>query len=80
VIRSPVDGVVIDRVVDIGQTVAASFQTPTLIKIAQDLSEMRIDTSFAEADIGNIRRARRRASPSMPFRAAASSARCSRFA
>lgn len=55
VIRSPVDGVVIDRVVDVGQTVAASFQTPTLIKIAQDLSEMRIDTSFAEADIGNIR-------------------------
>ena len=55
VIRSPVDGVVIDRVVDLGQTVAASFQTPTLIKIAQDLSEMRIDTSFAEADIGGIR-------------------------
>lgn len=55
VIRSPVDGVVIDRVVDVGQTVAASFQTPTLIKIAQDLSEMRIDTSFAEADIGSIR-------------------------
>lgn len=55
VIRSPVDGVVIDRVVDLGQTVAASFQTPTLIKIAQDLTEMRIDTSFAEADIGSIR-------------------------
>jgi HlyD family secretion protein len=55
VIRSPVDGVVVDRVVDLGQTVAASFQTPVLIKIAQDLSEMRIDTSFAEADIGNIR-------------------------
>lgn len=55
VIRSPVDGVVIDRVVDLGQTVAASFQTPTLIKIAQDLSEMRIDTSFAEADLGHIR-------------------------
>ena len=54
-IRSPVDGVVIDRVVDLGQTVAASFQTPTLIKIAQDLAEMRIDTSFAEADIGSIR-------------------------
>ena len=52
-IRSPVDGG--DRpVVDIGQTVAASFQTPTLIKIAQDRTEMRIDTSFAEADIGNI--------------------------
>jgi HlyD family secretion protein len=55
VIRSPVDGVVVDRIVDLGQTVAASFQTPTLIKIAQDLSEMRIDTSFAEADIGLIR-------------------------
>ena len=55
VIRSPVDGVVIDRVVDLGQTVAASFQTPVLIKIAQDLTEMRIDTSFAEADIGLIR-------------------------
>ena len=45
----------IDRVVDLGQTVAASFQTPVLIKIAQDLSEMRIDTSFAEADIGSLR-------------------------
>jgi len=55
VIRSPVDGVVVDRVVDLGQTVAASFQTPVLIKIAQDLTEMRIDTSFAEADIGLIR-------------------------
>ena len=54
-IRSPVSGVVVDRVVDLGQTVAASFQTPVLIKIAQDLTEMRIDTSFAEADIGNIR-------------------------
>jgi HlyD family secretion protein len=55
VIRSPVSGVVVDRVVDIGQTVAASFQTPTLIKIAQDLSKMQIDSSFAEADIGNIK-------------------------
>ncbi|MCM8596471.1 efflux RND transporter periplasmic adaptor subunit [Accumulibacter sp.] len=55
VIRSPVSGVVVDRVVDLGQTVAASLQTPTLVKIAQDLSEMRIDTSFAEADIGSIR-------------------------
>jgi HlyD family secretion protein len=54
VIRSPVSGIVIDRVVDLGQTVAASYQTPTLIKIAQDLSEMRIDSSFAEADIGKI--------------------------
>jgi len=55
VIRSPVSGVVVDRVVDVGQTVAESFQTPTLIKIAQDLSKMQIDTSFAEADIGNIK-------------------------
>ena len=54
-IRSPVSGVVVDRVVDLGQTVAASLQTPTLIKIAQDLSEMRIDSSFAEADIGKIK-------------------------
>ena len=54
-IRDSVSGVVVDRVVDVGQTVAASFQTPTLIKIAQDLSKMQIDTSFAEADIGNIK-------------------------
>lgn len=55
VIRSPVSGVVVDRSVDVGQTVAASFQTPTLFKIAQDLSEMQISSAFAEADIGNIR-------------------------
>ena len=54
-VRSPVSGIVVDRVVDLGQTVAASLQTPTLIKIAQDLSEMRIDSSFAEADIGKIK-------------------------
>ncbi|MBK9160177.1 MAG: efflux RND transporter periplasmic adaptor subunit [Nitrosomonadales bacterium] len=55
VIRSPVSGVVVDRAVDVGQTVAASLQTPTLFKIAQDLSRMQIDANFAEADIGNIR-------------------------
>jgi HlyD family secretion protein len=55
IIRSPVAGVVVDRVVDVGQTVAASLQTPTLFKIAQDLSKMQIDTSFAEADIGRIK-------------------------
>jgi HlyD family secretion protein len=54
-ITSPVSGVVVARLVDLGQTVAASFQTPTLIQIAQDLSKMAIDTSFAEADIGNIK-------------------------
>lgn len=55
VIRSPVSGVVVDRTVDVGQTVAASFQTPTLFKIAQDLGKMQIDSSFAEADVGQIR-------------------------
>lgn len=55
VIRSPVSGVVVDRQIDIGQTVAASFQTPTLFKIAQDLAKMQIDSSFAEADIGSIK-------------------------
>jgi HlyD family secretion protein len=55
VIRSPVSGVVVDRQIDLGQTVAASFQTPTLFQIAQDLSKMQIDSSFAEADIGAIK-------------------------
>ncbi|MFN3397386.1 MAG: efflux RND transporter periplasmic adaptor subunit [Sulfurimicrobium sp.] len=54
-IHSPVSGVVVSRMVDVGQTVAASFQTPTLFTIAQDLSKMQIDSSFAEADIGNIK-------------------------
>lgn len=55
VIRSPVSGVVVDRQVNVGQTVAASFQTPTLFLIAQDLKQMQIDTSVAEADVGSIR-------------------------
>ena len=55
VIRSPVSGVVIDRSVDEGQTVAASFQTPTLIKIAQDLTKMQINASFSEADLGKLK-------------------------
>jgi len=54
-IISPVDGTVISRNVDVGQTVAASFQTPTLFNIAQDLTRMQIDTSVDEADIGKIR-------------------------
>ncbi|MDR2349661.1 MAG: efflux RND transporter periplasmic adaptor subunit [Deltaproteobacteria bacterium] len=53
-IISPVAGVVINKAVDVGQTVAASFQTPTLIDIAQDLSRMQINASFAEADIGRL--------------------------
>jgi HlyD family secretion protein len=55
IIRSPVSGVVVARQVDVGQTVAASFQTPELFKIAQDLSKMQIHSSFAEADVGQIR-------------------------
>jgi HlyD family secretion protein len=54
IIRSPVSGVVVDRQIDVGQTVAASFQTPTLFKIAQDLKRMQIDSSVAEADVGSI--------------------------
>jgi HlyD family secretion protein len=53
-ILSPVDGIVVSRNVDVGQTVAASFQTPTLFNIAQDLTKMQIDCSVAEADIGKI--------------------------
>jgi HlyD family secretion protein len=54
VIRSPVDGVVISRAIDVGQTVAASFQTPTLFTIAQDLTKMQIEVSVDEADISRI--------------------------
>jgi HlyD family secretion protein len=54
VIRSPVDGVIISRAIDVGQTVAASFQTPTLFTIAQDLTKMQIEVSVDEADISRI--------------------------
>lgn len=53
-IVSPIDGVVISRDVDVGQTVAASLQAPTLFTIAQDLKKMQVDTSVSEADIGKI--------------------------
>lgn len=55
IIKSPVSGVVVDRQIDLGQTVAASLQAPVLFKIAQDLRQMQIDSSFAEADIGRIK-------------------------
>ncbi len=54
-IHSPVDGIVISRNVDVGQTVAASFQTPTLFTIAQDLTRMQVDTNVDEADIGKTK-------------------------
>ena len=55
-IRSPVNGIVISRNVDVGQTVAASLQAPTLFTIAKDLTQMQVDTNFSEADIGRIER------------------------
>ncbi len=54
-IRAPVDGVVVSRAVDVGQTVAASLQAPVLFTIAQDLTKMQVETSVDEADIGRIR-------------------------
>jgi len=54
VIRSPIDGVVIKRSVDVGQTVAASFQTPDLYLLARDLRQMQIHTNVSEADVGLI--------------------------
>lgn len=53
-IISPVDGTVVSRNVDVGQTVAASFQTPTLFLIAKDLTQMQVDTNVSESDIGNV--------------------------
>ncbi|ETR72446.1 MAG: Efflux transporter, RND family, MFP subunit precursor [Candidatus Magnetoglobus multicellularis str. Araruama] len=55
IIRSPVNGVVIDRSVDVGQTVAVSLSAPTLFTIAQDLHKMQVSTSVDEADIGRIK-------------------------
>src|SRR5213078_1241918 len=54
-IRAPVDGVVVSRQVDVGQTVAASLQAPVLFTIAQDLTKMQVETSVDEADIGRIK-------------------------
>ncbi|HVE83056.1 MAG TPA: efflux RND transporter periplasmic adaptor subunit [Myxococcales bacterium] len=53
-IHSPINGVVISRSVDVGQTVAASLQAPTLFVIAEDLAKMQVDTSVAEADVGKL--------------------------
>jgi HlyD family secretion protein len=53
-IYSPIDGIVISRVVDVGQTVAASFNAPTLFSIANDLRDMRIEAMVSEADVGGV--------------------------
>ena len=55
VIRAPIDGIIIKRTIDLGQTVAASFSTPNLFQIAQDLTKMQIDTNVSEADIGSLK-------------------------
>jgi len=55
IIRAPIDGIVVSRSVDVGQTVAASMQAPTLFVIAQDLTRMRVSASIDEADIGQVR-------------------------
>jgi HlyD family secretion protein len=54
-ILAPVDGTVISRNMDVGQTVAASFQAPTIFQIAQDLTKMQVDTNVDESDVGPIR-------------------------
>ncbi|MDR2179513.1 MAG: efflux RND transporter periplasmic adaptor subunit [Synergistaceae bacterium] len=58
-ITSPIDGVVISRQVDVGQTVAASLQTPTLFAIAKDLTQMQVEANIDEADIGRIQEGQR---------------------
>jgi HlyD family secretion protein len=55
VIRAPIDGVIIKRTIDLGQTVAASFSTPNLFQIAKDLTKMQIDTNVSEADVGALK-------------------------
>jgi len=58
-IVSPVDGIVVSRSVQVGQTVAASFQTPTLFVIAEDLKKMQVNAFVSEADIGKVREGQR---------------------
>ncbi len=58
-IYSPIDGIILNRAVDEGQTVAASFNTPTLFTIANDLTQMRVEAKVDEADIGQVRNGQR---------------------
>jgi len=58
-IYSPIDGIVLERAVDEGQTVAASFSTPTLFTIAQDLTQMQVEANIDEADIGQVKEGQR---------------------
>ena len=58
-ITSPIDGVVLNRAIEVGQTVAASFTTPTLFTIVNDLTQMEVQTSVDEADIGKVKEGQR---------------------
>jgi RND family efflux transporter MFP subunit len=80
IIATPIDGVVISRNVDVGQTVAASFQAPILFLIANDLTKMRVNASIDEADIGRVREGRTSRSTWTPSPSASSRARSSRSA
>jgi HlyD family secretion protein len=73
-IKAPADGVVLDRLIEPGQTVAATFQTPILFKIAEDLTHMKLDVDIDEADIGSVKLGQEAiftvdAYPGRPFRA-----------
>ena len=81
-ILSPIDGVVVDRQYDVGQTVAASFQAPVIFTIAQDLTKMQVLTSIDEADVGRVKVGQEAsfsvdAFPDQPFRGAVSQIRLS---
>ena len=66
-ITAPVNGIVISRNVDVGQTVAASLQAPTIFTIAQDLTEMQVDTNVSEADVGRVAVGQDATFTAMPF-------------
>lgn len=55
IIKSPIDGIILERSISLGQTVAASFQTPTLFKLAQNLKEMNLVVNISESDIGKVK-------------------------
>ena len=73
-IKAPTDGIVLDRLIEPGQTVAATFQTPVLFKLAEDLTHMELDVDIDEADIGSVKAGQDAiftvdAYPGRPFRA-----------
>ena len=80
VIESPIDGLVISRNVDVGQTVAASMSAPTLFVLAADLTKMQVLASLDESDVGRIRPGRSCGSGSTRFRTRSSSGRSRRCA